>query len=137
MASPNNPNAFTDNPLDRASHLRADLQWLTNARSLPDSRFIPLLNLKPLIITSEKAGQLGSIGWVTPDELGMYDLSPSVFLGLEEDKACFAIDVSDHGEKAEITALSETGSFTELLAALNHLQPRDASLLAQAKSMID
>lgn len=137
MASPNNPNAFTDNPLDRASHLRADMDWLTRARGNPETNFVPLCHLKPLVLSSKEQAGLREIGWVRLADLSAFDLSSSVFLGLDQGRPCFAIDVSTLTESEQAKPFGGSGSFEELLTFVSQIEPRSASLLAQAKSMID
>ena len=139
MASPTNPNTFTDNPLDRASHLRDDQQWLAGARKDSDTAFVPLWQLKPLIREWPDTAGDCSIGWVSPAALSGLDLSTSVFLGLDNERPHFAVDVDKlSGETPPLQLLeTETGTFEDLLSVVTRLEPREASLLAQAKSMID
>ncbi|MFV8819354.1 NAD(+) diphosphatase [Haliea sp. E17] len=137
MASPDNPNTFTDNPLDRASHLRANPDWLAAAHRDPDSLFLPLWQLKPCILPPLKAGGSSAVRWLRAADLGDFDLGESVFLGRDGERACFAVDISALEDPGLSPALRDAGNFIDLMAVIAQLEPRDASLLAQAKSMVD
>ncbi len=137
MASPHNPNTFTDNPLDRASHLRADPEWLAAARKRDDTLFAPLCQLRPLLLPRGGDGGAAGLGWVTAAQLAGADLSNSVFLGLEGGQPYFAVDVSDLPEAASEAPFGMAGAFEDLMGALGRLDARSVSLLAQAKSMLD
>lgn len=137
MASPDNPNAFTDNPLSRASHLRADPDWLARTRADGETRYVPFWQLKPLIRPPQREGGASDIHWLRVAELGGFDLSTSVLLGCDPRRAYFAVDVSALPE-AELTApFGGNGAFEDLVSVVTRLEPRNASLLAQARSMLD
>lgn len=139
MAAPDNPNTFTDNPLDRASHRRPDKEWLAAQLTSPDSCIVPLWQLKPLILPPLKKGDPQDIGWVRPGLLKeiLAHEPITIFLGLENDRSHFAMDIS-HLEAPEQDGLfAGMGAFEDLRTVAQNLDPRDASILAQAKSMID
>lgn len=145
MAAPQNPNAFTDNPLDRAGHLRADNAWLAERLAAPDTRIVPLWQLKPLILPPRDDGAPGApgtmcdIGWYSPQALEgvMHDDATLVFLGRDNGRAHFALDVGNIQEPETIEFFSGVGAFQDLRQTVPQLTGRDASILAQAKSLID
>ena len=151
MAAPQNPNAFTDNPLDRAAHLRADKAWLAASLKAPDTRIVPLWQLKPLILPPRVDGPAGTpgpsgvpgtmcdIGWYSPHALAdvMRDDATLVFLGQDNGRAHFAVDIGNIQEPDTIELFSGIGAFQDLRQTVPQLTGRDASILAQAKSLID
>lgn len=143
MAAPDNPNTFTDNPLDRASLKRLDKDWLNEQLKSPETSIVPLWQLKPLILPPLKEGDFSDIGWVRPDMISdMVTLDPelgpiTLFLGLENGRSHFAVDVSHIEAPEQAGPFSGLGTFEELRGMVQNIDPRDASILAQAKSMID
>lgn len=139
MAAPDNPNTFTDNPLDRASHLRLDNNWLAAQMTAPDTVVVPLWQLKPLLPAPLNEHGYRDIGWVNPKLLQeLLAHEPIViFLGLENDRAHFAVDISHLEAPEQHGPFVGMGTFEDLRSAVQNLEPHDASILAQAKSMID
>jgi NAD+ diphosphatase len=61
----------------------------------------------------------------------------TVFLGVQNDTAHFAIDVSGMPDPAAHGALSGLGTFADLRTIAEEIDSGDAAILAQAKSVID
>jgi NAD+ diphosphatase len=139
MPLPPNPNTFANNPLDRAGHLRTDSDWVDAKLKDPHSLFVPLWRLNPLVLPPQKEGDAMNIGWLTRDAIRALNLSKpmTVLLGLEEGGAHFAVDISDARDPANHGPLAGLGAFEDLRGIAGRLAPGDASILAQAKSMID
>ncbi|TGD73393.1 NAD(+) diphosphatase [Mangrovimicrobium sediminis] len=136
MASPGNPNTFTDNPLDRASHLRADPDWLRAAKCSARARFVALWRLRPLLRAA--AGSAPSeIAWLDAAALAGCRVEDAVFLGRDEEHDYFALDATHLAQDEEDLPFRELGSYEDLMFALGRLDGVSASLLAQAKSMVD
>ena len=121
---------FSGNPLDRASERRPDAFWLAERRRDPTSLILPLWRLK-VLVTQEPPRAV-----FLPPELCEGLVAPEavcVFLGLDEGRACFALDVSAAAEEV----LAAHGAFRELRGAAALLPAKDLAILGQAKALID
>jgi NAD+ diphosphatase len=129
---------FTANPLDRASERRTDAAWIETKRSDPSSLILPLWRLQPFLLGDAKNA---------PAELGLFRPglceamaapdAPSVFLGLEDGRAHFALDVSAARDPENSGPLAGLGRFNEARGAAMMLPARDVAIMGQAKAMID
>ena len=134
---PKNPNVFANSPLDRSAHLRGDQDWLAAALNDKRSLFIPVWKLMPFLVKTRDGRN--EAGWVTA-ELAQQLMRPgatAIFLGLMNDSAHFAIDVSGLPDPSSDGALAGLGTFADLRTIAEEIDPGDAAILAQAKSMID
>ena len=134
-----NPNTFANNPLDRASINRVDQVWLASKWAEPSTRIVPFWQLRPFVVpvTGETAGV--EAGWIRPgvmDELALQG-GTYVFLGLKDDIAHFAADVSHLADPAAEGPLEGRGVFKDLRSVAQEIDPGDAAILAQAKALID
>lgn len=137
LLRPKNPNVFANSPLDRAAHFRADPEWLANALNDKRTAFIPVWKLMPFLIKNREGKH--EAGWVTA-ELALPVMRPgatTIFLGLHRDSAHFAIDVSSLPDPTNEGALAGLGTFADLRTVAEDIDPGDAAILAQAKSLID
>jgi len=122
------PIGFTASPLDRASNLRREEGWLTARRAAPESRFLPLTDLKAQI---RLGGQRPDIGWISAAEAApLLPGHDAVFLGLENDVAHFAFDA---GQAAPATGCK----FIDVRTIAPQLPDGHAAILAQARSLVD
>ena len=88
------PHIFAGNPLDRSDVQRRDQQWLDEQAQHPSSRFLPLWQLNILI----QDGSEMQLGWLSPPDIQRLNTNvPPIFLGLQDDIAHFAIDISELG----------------------------------------
>ena len=128
---------FTGNPLDRASEKRTDADWLEARRRDPSSLILPMWRLQPFLIgTGDAPAELGLFRPGLCESLAAPD-APCVFLGLEDGRAYFAVDVSAASDPAERGPLAGFGQFREARAAAMALPMKDAAIMGQAKAMID
>ena len=114
---------FAGNPLDRASDHRADPAWIAARRA--EALILPLWKLQ-VLVTDETAARLEPAQCETlaaPD-------AAYVFLGLENGRPLFALDIS----AAENPGL---GAFQEMRAAAFVLPHADTAILGQARALID
>jgi NAD+ diphosphatase len=124
---------FSGNPLDRASEKRSDAAWLEARRRDPSSLILPMWRLQPFLIGPAELGLFRPglcEGLAAPD-------APVVFLGVEGERALFALDVSAAGDPAADGPLAGLGAFHEARAAAMALPMKDAAIMGQAKAMID
>ncbi len=130
---------FTGNPLNRASEKRTDSNWIESKRRDPSSLVLPMWRLQPLLLGPEKSGPRLELGLVRPgiaDSLAGAEAT-SIFLGLDGDRAVFALDVSEAGDAAKTGPLAELGHFRDARSAASMVSIKDAAIIAQAKALID
>lgn len=130
---------FSGNPLNRASEKRTDSSWVQAKRVDPSSLIFPMWRLEPFLLGSEKSKPPFELGLVRP-EVAEPLAAPEaicIFLGLDGDRAIFALDISHLEHPTEAGPLAGLGRFLEARTAGSMVSMRDAALIAQAKAMID
>ncbi|WP_428390667.1 NAD(+) diphosphatase [Lichenicoccus sp.] len=126
-------NFFTGNPLDRVSALRDDAAVMLALRDDPSSRFLPVWRDQHLMRHDALRVAMPSREALIA-ELGPIEAHPSVLLGLRDERALFALDLSKLEEPQ--TQGIKLGHF-EPLRPLAPLLPTDeAAILAQARGML-
>jgi NAD+ diphosphatase len=130
---------FSDNPIDRASHLRTDDAWLADSLIDPQTRYVPFRNLNALIVPSERPDAPMDIGWQAPVNVAEFvgDGAICVFLGLMDGAPRYAVDVSSLDDKHEASELARAGRFMEVRRVSTRLGFGIPAILAQGRSMID
>jgi len=118
--------SFTGNPLDRASALRSDPDWLAVQKVRADARFLPVWQSRPLLAGARAAFLPASGIGLTPDQL-------CVFLGLKNGQPLFAVAMAD----SEEPPLAGLGEFQEMRAAAFILPDEDTAIAGQAKALVD
>ncbi|MGC9953696.1 MAG: NAD(+) diphosphatase [Rhizomicrobium sp.] len=126
--------AFSGNPLDRASERRTDAAWIAEKLRHPASLILPLWRLQPLLAGSDQAPEAGFLRPGLAESLAATDAA-CVFLGLNGERAVFALDISAAEDPA--TPLARLGVFRELRGAAPLLPAKDLAILGQARAMID
>jgi len=111
---------FAGNPLDRASDRRTDPDWL--AAQMRTGLVLPFWQNKPLVTDGRAA--------LLPWRDDWNDL-PCVFLGLDDTRGLFAVDLAGDSEP------DMGGIFTEMRAAAFALPASDTAIAGQAKALID
>lgn len=128
-------NTFAGGPLNRHSELRTDAEWLAKQRSAPETRIVPFYRLEPLLARGGRG-----IGWLSPEDLGLYpegDL-PRIFLGCDDaGVAHFAVDVSSVEDAPSQEPFRDIGRFMDLRAVALRLPVGDPSTLATGKAVLD
>jgi len=130
---------FSGNLLDRASERRTDSAFIAEMRRNPSSRILPMWRLKPFVLGPEQ--QTGSLepGYFPPgivEPLAAPD-APCVFLGVDDGRAYFALDVSALAEPSRSEPLAGLGHFRDLREAAALLPAHHVAILGQAKALID
>jgi NAD+ diphosphatase len=130
------PNFYSSAGLDRAGALRKDADWLAATLADAATRFVPVwrtLNLVedtadgpvPRLLERDRVGALLSAA------------AEPVLLGLEGERALFALDLSADEAPVERVALDAARhAFRDLRAVGPLLGRRDGALLAYAKGMM-
>src|SRR5580700_4818965 len=130
---------FAGSPLDRASERRTDSNWVESKRRDPSSLILPMWRLEPFLLGSEKSEPPAELGLIQPgvaDSLAAPD-AVCIFLGLDGDRAVFALDVSNAGDPANVGPLAGLGYFRDARVAGSIVSIKNSAIIAQAKAMID
>jgi NAD+ diphosphatase len=130
---------FAGNPLNRASEKRTDTDWIDSKWREPSSLVLPMWRLEPFLLGSERSGPPIELGLVRSEiaiSLGGGD-PIRIFLGLDGERAVFALDVTEASEPAKTGPLAGLGYFRDARTAASMVSIKDAALIAQAKAMID
>src|ERR1700676_2771563 len=129
---------FSGSPLNRASEKRTDSNWIESKRRDPSSLVLPMRRLEPFLLGSQKADppiELGLLRTEIADSL-LGAEAPCIFLGLDDDTAVFALDVTD-ADDAQIGRLADLGYFRDARVAGQMVSMEHAAIIAQAKALID
>lgn len=152
---------FADVPLDRVEERRGDPEWLAGRLVRDDTRFIPVwhdlsliddglgASLPSAVVCGGSSDAAGATGVAGPggvaepvgvaDPVGADVLTAScetVFLGMEGDRAVFAVDLSGTGEEEAVAAAGGLGKFQDLWRAGPSIDARGAALMAYARGML-
>ncbi len=130
---------FSGNPLDRASEKRGDTAWVEARRHDPSSLVMPLWRLQPFLLGAETNEPPVELGLFRPGlcESLAAPGAPSIFLGLDGERALFALDISAAADPANEGPLAGLGHFREARPAAQLLPLKDTAILGQAKALID
>jgi NAD+ diphosphatase len=121
---------FGGNTLDRVGERRDDAEWIAKLLGEPDTRILPLRDLKPFTRGTADA----ALDWqpVTPWRDQIDTGASLIFLGLADGRAHFAIDAAG--------ASVAPGVDTELVdvrALAPSIAQGEAAILAEARSLLD
>src|SRR5712671_4833524 len=121
---------FAGNPLDRVSQRRQDAGWVASLLDDPESRLLPLHDLKPQV----RHASAVALAWqnVGPWRSLVDDGSTLILLGIREGRAYFALDASSSGIPPDgDTAAMDARSVASMIDG------GEAAILAEARSLID
>ncbi len=132
---------FCGNTLNRASEKRPDSQWVAAKLRDSSSLILPMWRLMPFLFGPENTKDPLEAGFLKP---GLVESlagpnAPCVLLGLEGERALFALDISMARDPANEGPLAGLGHFRDMRAAAmsGGLPDKDIAILGQAKAMID
>ena len=124
---------FAGNPFDRGDSQRRDPAWLAAAARNPASRYLPLAQLNVLV---RDAPEL-RLGWLSPAEVARLNIAVApVFLGVLDDVAHFALDVSELGDAVHELNLDESWRFADARAAAMQLDAAETGIVAQSRAQV-
>ncbi|XP_061176524.1 NAD-capped RNA hydrolase NUDT12-like isoform X2 [Saccostrea echinata] len=135
-------NFFSLNLLDRASEKRKDKDWIQSKLNDETSQFLLLSDLKPFVVPiKDKSSKWRyRLSWVDHIQISSHLASDPViiFLGVDRSssQALFAVDVSGMDE-SKFTALQSESSFLVPFPGSLQMEPSDAGIFAEARSMMD
>ena len=130
---------FAGNPLNRASEKRLEANWIESRLRDPSSLIFPMWRLEPFLLGPENSAPPIQLGLLKPgltDALAA-DGAPCIFLGLDGDRAVFALDISAADNPAKEGPLAGLGFFRDARAAGQMVSIKEAAIIAQAKALID
>ena len=129
------PHTFSGNPLDRADAMRRDETALADAAAAPESRYLLLWNLNVLTVAN---GDAPVLGWLLQPDIARLEIDvPPVFLGLDNGRPHFALDVSELGDPMHELNLGPSWQFDDARRAAMGLPMPESGILAQARSQVD
>jgi NAD+ diphosphatase len=129
------PNVYSSSPLDRIAARREDADWIAAQLHDPETLFVPVWRSRNLVRGSGDgnpeavyiSGDMASV-------LRMQD-GPWAFLGILDDRAVFAIDIS--ATEDPVPLLPESlGTFVDLRSVGWGVPRPEASVLAHARGLI-
>ena len=121
---------FGGNPLDRASERRDDGQWIATLLGDPQTRLLPLRDLKPFT----RGTTVPALDWqpVAQWRDQIDGGAALIFLGLGDGRAHFAIDAAGANVAPDVdTELIDVRALAPTMA------PGEAAILAEARSLLD
>jgi NAD+ diphosphatase len=121
---------FYSGGLDRASHLRKDEAWLAEKLSDGTSLFVPVWRGHNLIAEGEAPHAV----FLAPDAIATA-ISEAVLLGLHEERAFFACDLSEIETPQEVVRAEPPAQFIDLRRVGPLLPRHEGSLLAFARGI--
>jgi NAD+ diphosphatase len=133
------PTLGTTQLLDRASAKRPDAEWMSAQRMNEASRFMILVDLKPVIAPGPDRSS-ADIRWLSLRDVEALALTTddALFLGVDG-KGCahFALPITDHLARATPGAVQYFRPAVDLrtLAMQGVLSPEDQSLAGQARAL--
>lgn len=130
---------FAGSPLNRASDMRTNADWIEAKLHHPSSLIFPLWRLEPFLLGSQKLAAPAKLGLLTP---GIADSlagegAACIFLGLDGETALFALDISAATNPNDEGPLASVGYFCDARTAAQIVSIKDAAIIAQAKALID
>jgi len=129
---------YAASALDRAAHLRGEAAWIAARLAHPKTRFLPVWRNRSLVLETDPPRAARFL----PESLVQALLTrpdgtaaPLAFLGLFEEGAHFALDISHLDEPAPL-AEKIGARFDDLRGLGPLLSPDDAGLLAYARGLL-
>jgi NAD+ diphosphatase len=131
------PNFYAANGLDRAGHRRSDAAWLAEQMAHPRTLFVPVWRGQSLVLPN---GGQPAAALLSRDALLSLTGDDTVLLGLGEERAYFAVDLSAHEAPLEVmerAALpADPVEFTDLRRVGPLLARAEGALLAYARGIM-
>ncbi len=128
------PNFFSGGGFDRAGLLRKDPEWVARRRADPGTRMVPVWRDRHLIAIAPEPEPV----FLAPHEVPTLaaEADAMSLLGLVDEKAFFAIDISHIDEPLDRPELSGRGEFVDIRDVGSLLTRADAQLMAYARALL-
>ena len=129
---PIRPNFYSGGRVNRADRLRRDPVALAEALAHPEALILPVWRNRHLVTQDLKPIRL-----IRRElENGIVDEHQVVFLGLEENRGVFALDLSPHETVKQHPAVAKRGEFRDLREFGPLLPAEEGALLAYARALL-
>ena len=125
-------NFYATGGLDRAGHRRKDQAWLAERIVHPSSRFVPVWRNQNLVVAMDGASPRAA--FLTRQDIVAE--GETVLLGLLEDRAYFALDLSAVETPLDAMRTADPVEFTDLRRVGPLLARNEGSLLAYARGVV-
>jgi NAD+ diphosphatase len=126
--------SYSGSPLDRENNRRRRREWLEAQERDPDSRYLPLFELQPLL----KLGDVRELAWAKREFFEDLDPTPEpVLLGPRDGVPHFAVDVSAEPKRELGFGVQDVASFEDLRAVVAQVPADDAAIAAHARTLVD
>jgi NAD+ diphosphatase len=126
------PNFYAAGGLDRHGARRKDAAWIAERLAHPTSRFVPVWRSQSLVLAAAEAEPRAA--FLARHEICDADCE-TVLLGVCEDCAYFAVDLSRHEAPLELLRHGAPAEFTDLRRVGPLLPRQEGSLLAYARGI--
>ena len=129
------PNVYSSSPLDRIATRREEPDWIAAKLIDPETLFVPVWRTKSLIRSTDGQPEAVYISGAMAHALRMQEDGPWAFLGMLDDRAVFALDIS--ATEDPVPLLPKTlGSFVDLRSVGWGVPRPEASVLAHARGLM-
>jgi NAD+ diphosphatase len=130
---------FAGSTLNRASEKRSDSNWIESKRRAASSLVLPMWQLQPFLLGLENSSPPLRLGLLPPADVDPIaaDGAACIFLGLDHDRAIFALDVSSADDPSKTGPLAGRGYFRDARMAASFVSIEHAAIIGQAKAVID
>ena len=127
-------NFYAGSGLDRASHVRRDEAWLDAQLNAATTRVVPVWRSQSLMVMGDAPAAV----YLNGQTAAMFASEGALvaFLGMLDDVAHFAVDLSHHEKPLEIEPLRGRGEFVDLRTTGALLDRPNGSLLAYARGIM-
>ncbi len=127
------PNFFAGGAFDRAGLQRKDSDWISRLMNDPATRMIPVWRDRHLILIKPEPEPV----FLTPADVPVLakDDQHMALLGIVEDRAVFAFDISHIEEPLSRPELTGRGEFIDIRDVGSLLSRADAQLMAFARAL--
>ena len=126
-------NFYSSNYLDRVSHLRNDMEWLSRKMTDATSRLLPVWQQHNLVVSGETVSA-AALETRHIDDLRSEGVEP-ILLGLIDGRAYFTLDVSHIPDPHEHDVLAAAGLFEDLRKVGPYVGREEGNLLAYARGI--
>ncbi len=130
------PNVYSSSPLDRIAARREEPAWIAEKLADPETLFVPVWRSRNLVRDARGGSpEAVYISGRMAHTLRMEHEGPWAFLGILDDRAVFALDISATGDPVPL--LPETlGTFVDLRSVGWGVPRPEASVLAHARGLM-
>ena len=128
------PNFYAANGLDRVGHRRREPEWLARQLVHPTSLFVPVWRGQNLVASLAEGAPSAVL--VSREALVSVESEATVLLGLREECAYFALDLSQHESPLDVIRAESPIEFTDLRRVGPLLARPEGALLAYARGIL-